>query len=898
MRHRPLASADRQRPARGSVLLVVLGVLTVLSLIGLSFVLFTGTERKTAVNFRFGAQAELLVEQELQRLDAIQIADMYPATPTTSGVAWRLLNESHDYPDSADGWLFGWLGDGTDVLQVSFGDTGAPQVNNDARDSEPDSIWRQFTLSDGNIARVATLVIDHGGLANINTWGNIQHPTTGTDNAHHGLGSFELSLRNVLGLDGTNSDERDTYRSLFLGRTVGVDTFAGRYGIGLGVRPGVTGISDDRDTDDWRNGLDDDVDDTWDEDAAETIDEPDEYCFSNPGGAGTDADRPFDLVDLWELLSDRPFVSRLESVLGAFDLDAPFEAGTKLGSFRQNLVTLSADPEWVGVGAIDTDDRLQVRLDLNHASGADLEAAFRQAGFLPSAAKQMAVNIIDYRDADADVTVIDGRHGHERQPYVNEFFVGKWKRPGSPNEFRAVAVELYNPYDTDINVYQWELRIDIEGDTPSSQVVVLDDGVANTFVPANSYLTIVSLDPAQGVEQYVFAPAIDGKTIVLEPPVPPDPPAGTYALPWPEDKNVYRIRLLRARQIGLRPNVTNGELVVDDTGSEIDFHALNVPGFPPFPWAGGYVDEDVQRPDAEVNDFQDNITPGPRHTLGKWNDPADVVKPVRYSVPIPNRGTNTFGSVGDLGQVLTHTQNGNVPYTDDYVGMPPAQKERLVKFDLTGDWYAGGGTTGLEYPERNVLDLLCVKRPDHDGLDNDGDGTVDEAGEADWPIYGRLNINTASLRMLERALANGPYSKTQATVLANRIVARRENVGPFRHIGDLFRGQELAECMAYFADWDGGVDDDADGEQAEKDERDARFRFLANLITTRSNVFTVFVTVEIRDPDRGELLASRRAVAVLDRSRAGMTVRYSPGGTRVAYVTSPVVRRGFRWLSD
>ena len=110
-----------------------------------------------------------------------------------------------------------------------------------------------------------------------------------------------------------------------------------------------------------------------------------------------------------------------------------------------------------------------------------------------------------------------------------------------------------------------------------------------------------------------------------------------------------------------------------------------------------------------------------------------------------------------------------------------------------------------------------------------------------------------------------------------------------------------------------GTDNDSDGvpadptaEEAEKDERDARFRYLANLVTTRSNVFTVMVTVEIyRDADndgaidvtKDEFLASRKAIAVLDRSRAKMTVKYT-GTTRVSYVERPVVQRDFRWISD
>ena len=551
----------------------------------------------------------------------------------------------------------------------------------------------------------------------------------------------------------------------------------------------------------------------------------------------------------------------------------------------------------------------------------------------------MAVNILDYRDADHDVTfhdngtpafAADDVYGHERQPYINEFFVGIYRTlPGSP-EFRAVAIELHNPYDTPINLYQWELRIDLEGAAPTSAVVVLDDGSAGptTWIPAGGYLTVVSTDPPQAGESYVFDPPIESdssknNTIVLDPPSPPDPPAGRYALPWPVDNHTYRIQLVRARQIGLPPDPrgapvdTNGQLIVDDTVAEIAFPPLVVPTFPvPPPDVQGYLDENVRRRDAEANKFEvkANFVPLQKHTLGKWNDPANTT--ARYSVPIPNLGANTFGSVGDLGEVLTYSRpalgydlNGNQSYTGYYALTTGNAKERYIKFDLSGDWYAGGP----DNKNRRVLDLFCVNRPDHDGLDNDADGAVDEPDEAEWPVYGRININTASRAMLQRALSKGPFSPAEADDLAWQIVTRRETVGPFTHIGDLFRGGSLADAMKWWGSTAEGTDNDSDGvpadptaEEAEKDERDARFRYLANLVTTRSNVFTVMVTVEIyRDADndgaidvtKDEFLASRKAIAVLDRSRAKMTVKYT-GTTRVSYVERPVVQRDFRWISD
>jgi hypothetical protein len=412
MRYGSVVRARPQPRRDGSVLLVVLGVLTVLSLIGLSFVLFARTESKTARNFRLMTEATLLAEGEVERVKAALLNDLYPAAAPTTGTSWRLWGESYDYPNADDGWLFGMTGDGTAVLQTSFGGTATPTVDNDARDTPVavrDSVWRTVSLSSGLVARVATLVMDQDGLANLDVWGNTQDPTAGTHSSHQGLGRHELNLMRVLWPDALASDVGDTYRALFLGR-VAPHSVSGRYGLerpGVNVGPGALGADDDGDSGPAPHvaliAADDDADGTADE-ADEGCDEPDECCWSNPGGTGDDRDLPFDQVDLWELLHDGPFQSRLECLLGRFDLDAAFAPGTNLGSYRRNLTTLSADSEWVGAGALDVPGRLQVRLDLNHATLAEFETAFRQAGFDVAEARQLTVNLADARDTDDDVT--------------------------------------------------------------------------------------------------------------------------------------------------------------------------------------------------------------------------------------------------------------------------------------------------------------------------------------------------------------------------------------------------------------------------------------------------------------------------------------------------------------
>ena len=138
MRNCSLVSADARhhhRHHRGSVLLVVLGVLTVLSLIGLSFVLLTRTESGVACNSRLIAHADIAVQSEVDRVRALLLDDLYDTGDVTA-LCWRMVRESHDYPNDDDGWLFGYRADGqpvgvppTPVLQVSFGYGATPTWN-------------------------------------------------------------------------------------------------------------------------------------------------------------------------------------------------------------------------------------------------------------------------------------------------------------------------------------------------------------------------------------------------------------------------------------------------------------------------------------------------------------------------------------------------------------------------------------------------------------------------------------------------------------------------------------------------------------------------------------------------------------------------------------------------
>ena len=62
------------------------------------------------------------------------------------------------------------------------------------------------------------------------------------------------------------------------------------------------------------------------------------------------------------------------------------------------------------------------------------------------------------------------------------------------------------------------------------------------------------------------------------------------------------------------------------------------------------------------------------------------------------------------------------------------------------------------------------------------------------------------------------------------------------------------------------VDNDGDGLIDEKDEKDLIYTAISNLITTHSNVFAVYVIARIVNSDASQTFATRKLVAIVDRS--------------------------------
>jgi len=223
----------------------------------------------------------------------------------------------------------------------------------------------------------------------------------------------------------------------------------------------------------------------------------------------------------------------------------------------------------------------------------------------------------------------------------------------------------------------------------------------------------------------------------------------------------------------------------------------------------------------------------------------------------------------------------------------------VPKFDLyrpfcPAGWYQPD-TRNCKTANLAMLDIFTVWDPSNDGMDNDGDGAVDDAdtgyqtGDRCGPevrVFGGIDLNQgqfltplicfADNPLVRNQYCNGPRyfcEKLQRDWDAPRAPDDgttwcRYMFGPFETIGDCLRadwlrlgpGSQLAGNAwdptgpgilgERGCGWDavGMGDDDGDGIKDERDERDMLFTWVANHFTTRCNVFELDLNVDICKP--------------------------------------------------
>ena len=562
------------------------------------------------------------------------------------------------------------------------------------------------------------------------------------------------------------------------------------------------------------------------------------WRYDEPNGPYT----PFDISDELELryrflLNHSDIDTRLEQWGGQFRsnaLSTPLTSGgASLDAWfdRMNLNSIN-DPNY-SYRHITTTYNMDRIIDpngikmvnVNTADVNELYVALRD-GFLsrdPNAvgaeqlAAQLAVNIVDIRDADSDVSVLPiGQkiyYGFEAQPFISElaFRISSSGADVSANNY--FAIELYNPFDTDILLSDFRLEIR----DPNSNAVVGTINLTSYGISDGSRFIITNGDAASstfgvaGIMSTGGGKEDGGFMLASYDAVPgSDPPE--YIL-----KQRYDVYLIRSTPVG--------DIYLDKQQTQDD-------------WFNWDTAKDVQqfyaRPDNDWNEVYQNVVTA-SNTLGTANGLSGARK--NYNFYNFANAEARFASVGDITRALIIG-----PSTDpgDMIGVklnsePP---EDVVRLNLQNPAFA------------NIFQYLTVIDP-----------AEYEQPVGEMRIKGRVNINTAPWFVIQQL----PWMQP---AIAQAVTYYRDAIeGAFQSIGELMQVPEMG-FYAYDPNY-AEVDLDSlpdltpsDGAISDFEERDVIFSRISNIITVRSDVFTAYILVRI-----GADGPQKRVMAILDRSQ-------------------------------
>jgi hypothetical protein len=210
-----------------------------------------------------------------------------------------------------------------------------------------------------------------------------------------------------------------------------------------------------------------------------------------------------------------------------------------------------------------------------------------------------------------------------------------------------------------------------------------------------------------------------------------------------------------------------------------------------------------------------------------------------------------------------------------------------VKFDLFRPFTFAGTydppPASLDPVNLHVLDMFTAWDPSNDGIDNDGDGAIDDddtgrqVGDRCGPeirVFGKIDLNLASQPVMKMIFPDGPGCRRNYGLVQyglsysglsgpGRASMRGAGYGPFETIGDVLRADGFEPVPGGFLSgstyYESGsakvsefgmttADDDGDGITNERDERDMVFTWIGNYLTTRNSIFEVDLNVEVCDP--------------------------------------------------
>ncbi|MEK6764712.1 MAG: hypothetical protein AABY49_00585 [Planctomycetota bacterium] len=775
----------------GYILVVVIGILTILSLMAITFATLSRIETRATRNYTDSVKCEMVAKAGLEHALYVLRLDKFGADT----IAYNGDNGDENYDWSGETWMPGNIDLANPITSFAGSDTS--YYDNDG-DSIPDSKWIYFPATattgtnttairlPGNLlARYAILITDdREARVNINVTGNKANGGAYTSN--EGWSTFEIDLSNIIELAATGK-----------GTATASDIIDARFG--TDTLPGTIGDDDPgKIPDPQTDGIDNDGDLIADE-FEEEKNEPDEFNSISP----YIDDVPFGLLTEAEIMGTSSYTSRLEDIFGTntvsqadqetlkgwlttYSADTivcpSYTLGTSTATTMLNINALvNNEGAYTATGTYDSDKKVEMIMDALVAGG--ITGALGSAGYVER--HQLAVNIKDFIDSDGTVTTyLDGPntyYGIEKTPYINEV---EAEVNGATAGGLGKYIELFNPYDTDVVITGWTITggTSMPSTTLSGTILAQD-----YFVIADdsaAYLTFAyeGVTPPDQTHINVNSLTANGEVLTLS------------------DSNANDVQVT---YYGQADNTTKTRQLNDPRPTPLSASSSD-----PWLWATSTEtagETNTPTFDPTVPDGWDTITP-------TWPD-SFLVTDRRFS----NKGYMGFIHRGS--------------------------KWSSFKVDDT-----------IAYP--NVLQYFTITDPSMDNIDNDGDGDIDSVDTGtqtadidgrEYRIPGLINVNTAPAEVLQ-SLPN----------ITNPIATAIEGSGskPFTNIGDLV--DDVIEITGAGTKWN----------------KEKTFRSISNLITTRSNVFTVYVTAQITDEAISTVYAEKRIMAIVDRSVDPIRIRY------------------------
>jgi len=756
--------AQREKGQVG--LLFAFITLSILGVMGISFLYRMRLEQMAASNFKDSIRADYIAQAGMERSIA------------------ELRNDTNEYDDLYERWA-------QNIKETVKNEDDDPLENVDEENIEENAEFEGDEKDKDNEMEVETF--DEASRININT--------AGMGSYHDGWSPYEISLR---ALDGLSKNQVEAIL---------------RYRYGPDGAPGKKGVDDDKDNAILEcDGIDNDGDGEVDE-KDEGIDEPDEFCPDHPYGD----DHPFDTVEEIRLVPG---------------------IGEKTFDKIKDFITIYSYDR-------DLDKERKPRININKAFPSTISQTLQKIGYPEDKANQIAVNIVDFRDKDNHPTEYGGKYGIERTAYINEVMphficsaetaAGDVVKGGTrfllDKAEKAVTDRLNGKVKKGTSFVIDKAKEEVlkkENSLIEKIEKVLENyemtNKRRTFNTLPRRISLSELGKYAGVFVDLFKgkkgwAQEGGKKIKVEIEMewielfnPYDVPCsiskwrietscGKKKLNGEVPPRSYRIIFNIVIKIGeevtgkqLLGNYADTVILRNEQGNIVDktsYHNYNLP------WNA------FEKNDPRTREFVSSLpggSPGFRNwfwlpTLGEGKDGDD------YSgVYVKDK---SFANIGEIGHIHT------------------GEQWRTINLQAGGDW--------------RICDRVSV---------------------ADLPnamIRGRININTASEQVLESL----PCIDSS---LAKAIIMYNEKKGPFNEIG------EIAEVFVLEKLGCNGIDDDGDGHIDEDDEKEIILRSLSNLITVRSNCFTILSQGRILGD--GQVMAERKIKVVVDRGTLPLKVRY------------------------